>query len=380
MDDIYVVHYAEIGLKGQNRSVFEKQLIENICRQHEVTKSWRLPGRILLRAESDLDLSAVFGVAWWARAERVGANVDEIADKAIEEIRRGMPGEKSFAVRAKVADKSFALNSQELEREIGQRIRIATEQTVDLTEPERTVFVEVTHAGALIFSQKKAGPGGLPVGTSPRLLGLFSGGMDSALASYLMAKRGSRIELVHFHAMASADAVQRGKIGEMVRILGRYDPQLVVHYVPYHRFQLATSSLPKKLQRHELVVFRRFMARVAERLAKMRRAGALFSGDNLGQVASQTLENLIAVDRAISIPLFRPVIAYDKIEIVNMARKIGLYDISIMTYKDCCSLIAKHPATRANQRMIDVLEAEIGMDELLEDVMSEVISIEGEAA
>ena len=182
--------------------------------------------------------------------------------------------------------------------------------------------------------------------------------------------------MVHFHAMPNASAAHSAKIGEMARKMTHYDADLCVHYVPYHRFQIATSGLPKKLQRYEMVAFRRFMARAAERIAMNRRIVALYSGDNLGQVASQTLENLIAVDTAISMPIFRPVIGYDKVEIVDLTKTIGLYEISIEAYKDCCSIISKHPATRANMRMIEMLEVEIRAEELLEDVLAEVETIE----
>ncbi len=376
MEELYVVHYAEIGLKGGNRALFEKQLVNNITRQHKLQGALRLPGRILLRGSPGLDLSSMFGVAWWAKAERVEANVEEIGSKAIEVARHGTAQGQTFAVRAKVADKSFALNSQEVEVEIGQRIRDATDLEVNLTDPGTTVFIEITQSGALVYTKKEAGPGGLPVGTSGMLLGLFSGGMDSALATYLMAKRGSRVELVHFHAFPSAAAAHDGKIGEMARMMTGIDPQLCVHYVPYHLFQVATSKLSRKIQRYELVAFRRFMARVAERIALQRNAQALFSGDNLGQVASQTLENLVAVDAAVAMPIFRPLIAYDKVEIVDLAKRIGMYDIAIGTYKDCCSMIARHPATRANQRMISMLEADISVDELLERVLGDVETIE----
>jgi thiamine biosynthesis protein ThiI len=372
MTELYVVHYAEIGLKGRNRASFEKQLVENIIHQHDVDQSSRLQGRILLSAEAGLDLSRVFGVAWWAQAEQVAADVEAIGEKAIEKVGDLPRGDLKYAVRAKVADKGFHLNSQELEIEIGQRIKDATDLQVDLTNPDLTIFIEITHAGALIYNQKMPGPGGLPVGTSAKLIGLFSGGMDSALATYLMAKRGSRIELVHFHALPSGEAAHEEKIGEMSRMLSGYDAKLSIHYVPYHQFQLASSGLPRKIQRYELVAFRRFMARVAERIAEKRKAKALFSGDNLGQVASQTLENLIAVDDAISMSMFRPIISYDKIEIVDQCKKIRMYDISIQTYKDCCSIIARHPATRANLRMIEMLEAEIRVETLVDDVLEEV--------
>ncbi len=372
MTDLYVVHYAEIGLKGRNRASFEKQLVENIHHVFDVEKATRLQGRILLQSKTGLDLSRVFGVAWWAQVQRAAADVELIGEKAIEKIGDRTKSDLKYAVRAKVADKSFPLNSQELEIEIGQRIKDATELQVDLTNPDLTIFIEITHAGALIYDKKIPGPGGLPVGTSAKMIGLFSGGMDSALATYLMAKRGSRIELVHFHALPNGEAAHEDKVGEMSRMLSGYDAKLCIHYVPYHQFQLATSGLSKKIQRYELVAFRRYMARVAERIAENRKAKALFSGDNLGQVASQTLENLIAVDDAITMSMFRPIISYDKVEIVNQCRKIGIYEISIQSYKDCCSIIARHPATRANLRMIERLEAEIRVESLVEDVLEEV--------
>jgi len=378
METTYVVHYAEIGLKGRNRASFEKKLIKNIAQKNGILKSWRLPGRILLRAESGLDLSTVFGIAWWAEVDRTATNVEEIGSKAIEVTRRLRDRPQSFAVRAKVADKRFELNSHELEIEIGQRVQDATGLDVDLTHPHLTLFIEITHSGALVFTEKKRGPGGLPVGVSGKLMGLFSGGMDSAVACYLMAKRGCRIELVHFYAMSHAQEAHEAKIGKLARRLKEFNASIGIHYVPYHRFQIASSGLPKMLRRHELVVFRRFMARTAELLAHKQRARALFSGDNLGQVASQTLENMIAVDHAISMPMFRPVIGYDKIEITNQAKRIGVYGLSIGSYKDCCSLISRHPATRANYDVIDAIETEIGVDKIIEETLRESIFIESE--
>ncbi|MGD8814741.1 MAG: tRNA uracil 4-sulfurtransferase ThiI [Anaerolineales bacterium] len=376
MKTTYVVHYAEIGLKGRNRASFEKKLIENIAQTYSISKSWRLPGRIVLRSEEPLDLSTVFGVAWWALVDRTPSSVEDIGKKAIEKTRQNYPSPNSFAVRAKVADKRFELNSQELEVEIGRRVQDATGLDVDLTHPDLTLFIEITHSGALVFTEKKKGPGGLPVGISGKVMGLFSGGMDSAVACYMMAKRGCGVELVHFYAMPEAREAHKTKIGGMARSLQAYSATLVIHYVPYHHFQLATTKLPKMLRRHELVVFRRFMARAAEQLAHEHRATALFSGDNLGQVASQTLENLIAVDHAISMPMFRPVIGYDKIEIVNLAKRIGLFEQSIVAYKDCCSMISKHPATRAKYDVIETIEAEIGAEKLLSKTLSETESIE----
>ena len=379
METTYVVHYAEIGLKGRNRASFEKKLIKNIAQKNGIRKSWRLPGRILLRAERGLDLSTVFGVAWWAEVDRTLSDVEEIGSKAIEVARHQMDRSKSFAVRAKVADKRFELNSHELEIELGQQVQDATGLDVNLTNPHLTLFIEITHSGALVFTEKKRGPGGLPVGVSGKVMGLFSGGMDSAVACYLMAKRGCRIELVHFYAMPQAREAHDAKIGKLAQRLKAFNASMGIHYMPYHRFQIATSGLPKMLRRHELVVFRRFMARAAEMLAHRQRARALFSGDNLGQVASQTLENMIAVDQSISMPMFRPVIGFDKIEITDHAKRIGVYELSIGSYKDCCSLISRHPATRANYNVIDAIEAEIDVDTILEETLRDTFFIGSDA-
>lgn len=372
--ETYLVHYAEIGLKGRNRPEFERQLVHNIREQHPVQRARRLRGRIVVHSDVDLDLSNVFGIAWWTKAWETKAETRHIADLAEKVAKIALAGQRTFAIRAKVADKRFALGSQELAALVGDRVRRATGLDVDLDGPDLTVYIEVTIPEAFVYRARKRGPGGLPVGTAGTLMGLFSGGIDSAAAPYLMAKRGGKVELVHFYALPSAEAAHVQKIGPLARQLSRYMPHLVVHYVPYHGFELATSGLRGRDRRHELVVFRRYMARIAQRIGVERGALGIFSGDSLGQVASQTLENLAAVSEALEGPIFRPLIAYDKLEIVRLAKRIGVFSLATRDYKDCCSIIARNPSTRAHMDVVLRLEGQMDLEGLMQQALSETIS------
>lgn len=370
-----LVHYGEIALKGKNRPEFEGQLADNIRRQHPVDEVRRLSGRMIAQSEVRVDLSNVFGIAWWAEAEELDPDVAGIRKRGLKLALERIGGSRSFAVRTTRADKSFPLRSQELEELVGGDIDRAVEAHVDLEEPEFTLYVEITEGKAYLHTERNEGPRGLPAGISGRLLGLYSAGIDSAVAAYLMGKRGAQVELIHFHAMAGGERAHRAKAGELAGAIAHYFPSLRVHYVPYHHFQLATSSL-KKHQRQELVVFRRFMARAAERLAEPRGALGLFTGDNLGQVASQTLENMRAVDLALGIPIYRPLVAYDKQEIIDLGIELGFDEIANRSYKDCCSIIARHPATRANLDRVRDIEKEIDVEALIEASLAEAVVYE----
>lgn len=370
----YLVHYAEIGLKGRNRPDFEHQLMRNMRDQHPVEDVRRLQGRIVAYAHEDLDLSNVFGIAWWAEALETHADTGAIGDLSVQVAEETLKDQRSFAIRAKVADKRFPLNSQELAADVGERVRLATGLQVDLDAPDLSIHIEVTRPEAFVYTIRHPGPGGLPVGTAGMLVGLFSGGIDSAVAPYLMAKRGARIELAHFYALSSAEDSHAKKIGAIARRLSGYLPHLAVHYIPYHGFQLATSGLRGRDRRHELVVFRRFMSAVAGEIARARGGLGIFSGDSLGQVASQTLENLAAVSAGYDLPIFRPLIAYDKLEIIRLAKQIGVFSKSTAEYKDCCSIIARNPATRANMEIVHRIESQLDLRALLLEALEETIS------
>ncbi|HEY57250.1 MAG TPA: tRNA 4-thiouridine(8) synthase ThiI [Anaerolineae bacterium] len=372
---IYLVHYSsEIGLKGKNRRDFIDQLRRNIRRQLKVHQVEHLMGRLVVEDERpDLDFGKVFGVAWWAKAVAVPPDIEAIKAEAVRQaLAHPLAGGKpTFAVRANRADKTFLLNSMQIEREVGAAVVVATGWKVNLRRPDLTIQVEVAPGRVFVFGQKQPGHQGLPVGTAGRAVGLFSGGIDSVMAAWLMARRGAEVALVHFHAFVKGEQAHREKVGRLAERLGEYIPGLKVYYVPYYLFQIATAGLKRRTQRYELVVFRRFMARAAERIARQMNAQVIFTGDSLGQVASQTLGNMVMVDRAVDLPVFRPLVAWNKQEIIDLGERLGFYEIAKQPYKDCCSIISTHPATRPNPEAIAQMEAELGVEALLTQTLEE---------
>lgn len=375
---LYLVHYGEIALKGRNRPEFEMQLVRNIQSQHPVQRVERMRGRMIVHAEQRVDLGNVFGIAWWAEVAEVEFNEGAIRAEAKRLTEARVQDARSFAVRATRADKSFPLSSGQLEQIVGGDIDAMLEIPVDLDAPDFRLAIEIAEGRVFMYTDRREGPRGLPAGISGKLMGLYSAGIDSAVAAYLMGKRGASVELVHFHALPDAEHAHRAKAGALAHAIAGYFPSLRVHYVPYHHFQLATGGLNRH-QRQELVVFRRFMARAAERLADREGALGLFSGDNLGQVASQTLENLAAVDKALSTSMYRPLIAYDKQEIIDLGKSLGFDEIANEAYKDCCSIIAQHPATRANLDYVREIEASIDVEDLLATSLDEIETYQYEA-
>lgn len=374
---LYLVHYgSEIGLKGKNRSDFIHQLKRNIQAQLPVERVRPLHGRLLVESpRDDLDFSLVFGVAWWTRPLVVENPTPQALSEAIvvlaRQAREDFDQDPTFAVRARRADKTFPWNTLTLERELGASVVQALGWQVNLSRPQVTLHVELVPGRAFLYHQKHPGHHGLPVGSTGRAFGLFSGGIDSVMAAWYMARRGVEVELVHFHAFTQARYANEGRAGKLARHLARYLPRLRVHYFPYHHFQAATLDLSPKEQRYELVVFRRFMARIAEILARQGRGQAIFTGDSLGQVASQTMENIAAVDAAVSIPFFRPLLTFNKQEIIDMGERLGFYQLVLEPYKDCCSIISRNPATRARMDLVEAIEESIHLPRLLETTLQE---------
>ncbi len=379
MSALYLIHYSsDIGLKGKNRPDFIKQLKRNLRRQLPLRHVREERGRLLAEGpHPHLDVARVFGVAWWAVPRVVPPQWEAIVAAGValaQEAAAQRPG-LTFAVRVKRADKSFPKRTLEMERELGAAIVQAVGLRVNLSQPALTVRVEIIPGRAFVFANPKKGYQGLPVGTAGKVMGLFSGGVDSLMAAWFMARRGAAVELVHFHAFTEARYAHHDKAGHLAQALAAYIPGLKVHYVPYHFFQAATLDLPRREARYELVVFRRFMARLAAQLARERGAAALFTGDSLAQVASQTMENLTAVDAALDFPLFRPLIAFNKDEIIAWAERLRFYEVAKRPYKDCCAIISKNPATRARREVIEAIEARIQLPALLERTRQEVETI-----
>lgn len=336
-------------------------------------------------------LKQVFGVAWLTYARRLRAyrftpesRAADLADlrRHVVELARAqyVPG-RTFCVRVNRGNKRLPFASPALASDLGQAIRNHTGwERVDLKNPDLTFHLDLRCAGTYLFGEKIRGPGGLPVGTSGRVLALLSGGIDSPVAAYLMAKRGCRVDFIHFTAAPiSLQEVGESKIGRLARQLSRFTLGGRLFVVPYVHFDLA---LLRQKAEFELVMFRRFMARVAERLARELRARALVTGDNLSQVASQTMSNLVSTSAATRMQVLRPIIAFDKEETIALAQKIGTYPISIEPYKDCCALISNHPRTRSSHGALEQLEARLFPDyePLIERTLSEAVCLELNAA
>jgi thiamine biosynthesis protein ThiI len=348
-----LAHYGELALKGRNRRIFENKLIENIKKACD-GRIRRLEGRIVVQGSEPECLKDVFGISWFAPCFSVEKDISAIKNALMEMKGVRVESGKSFGVFVKRADKSFPYSSLEIAKTVGDEILKKYKLRVDLNNPELPIYIEIADE-VFIYFEKHEGLGGLPVGISGRVLSLLSGGIDSPVASYMMMKRGCQVDYVHFHTFPANETVLETKIKDILKVLNRYGFESRIYLAPYHPFQLA--MLGKKLDSgYELVMFRRFMVRVAEKIAETNNYLALITGDSLGQVASQTLENLKTVKMGVSAPILQPLISFDKDEIVTIARKIGSYDLSIKPYKDCCSLIAKSPRTKSRVEHIRNLE------------------------
>jgi len=371
MKRVCVIHYSEIGLKGHNRPFFEKVLVENVkrvLRGVADVRVERLQGRLVFPLnEADLQrveesLMKVFGVSWFAFASVAEPSIDSIGRIVMEEASRVVKPGELIKVEVKRADKKFPATSLELSKTLGRMLAERLGVSVSLKSPSKRIFVEVLSRETYVFTEKRRGLGGLPVGSSGRVLSLLSGGIDSPVASYLMMKRGCKVSYLHFHPFRDNVEAENSKIMEIVRKLLPYSGETAVTFVPSYEFQMATVNIPAK---YDLVLFRRFMFKVAERIAEAEDARALVTGESLAQVASQTLENMVAISSGLRIPVFRPLIAFDKEEIVNMAKKVGTYELSIKPYKDCCSIIARHPETRARLEVVEKLERQINVESVV---------------
>ncbi|MEM4169468.1 MAG: tRNA uracil 4-sulfurtransferase ThiI [Thermoproteota archaeon] len=372
MKRVCVIHYSEIGLKGHNRPFFEKMLVRNVRRLLSGIADpgvKRIQGRLVFPLNGadpqrvEESLMKVFGISWFAFATVAEPNVDSIGRTVLEEASRLVKPGEPVKVEVKRADKRFPITSLELSRTLGKMLVEKLGVSISLQTPSKKIYVEVLSREAYVFTEKKKGLGGLPVGSSGRVLSLLSGGIDSPIASYLMMKRGCEVSYLHFHPFQDNAEAENSKVMEIVRRLLPYSGETSVTFVPSYEFQIAAVNIPAK---YDLVLFRRFMFRVAERIAEAEGAKALVTGESLAQVASQTLENMAAISSGLKMPLFRPLISLDKEEIVNMAKKIGTYELSIKPYKDCCSILARHPETRAKPEVVKELEKQIDMESVVD--------------
>jgi thiamine biosynthesis protein ThiI len=364
-----VVHYQEIALKGKNRPWFLARLVRNLRQavsDLDVTSVRSLMGRIEIRLGAESAREAVadrvrrtFGVANFSHAVRTRLDLDVIA----ADILRDLASEtyESFRVSARRADKRFPLTSPEIEREVGGRIKTARGWRVDLEKPALVVHLELLTDQAFYFFRKERGPGGLPTGTAGRVVCLLSGGIDSPVAAHRMMKRGCAVTFVHFHSYPILSRASQEKAHELVQLLTTWQQRSRLYLVPFGDIQQqVVLAVPPPMR---VVIYRRLMLRIAERIARARHAQALVTGDVVGQVASQTLENLSVVGQVAGLPLFRPLIGMDKDEIMAEAMKLGTYPISIIPDQDCCTLFTpRNPLTRARLADIEAAEQALPID------------------
>ncbi len=369
-----IVHYQEIALKGRNRPWFVERLLANIRAAMaglDGVKVRALMGRIELQHASHDDwpqvrerLSRLPGIANFLRAAPAACDFDAITETVLGELA-GVEA-NSFRVTARRADKRFPLTSPQIERDLGGRIKAAKGWRVDLEQPALTVRVEVLGDRAFCCLRKEPGAGGLPSGVSGRVACLLSGGIDSPVAAWRMIKRGCRVRFIHFHSYPILSRTSQDKVAEIAALLTRYQLESRLYVVAFGGIQRrVVLAVPPPLR---VVVYRRLMLRIAERIARVSGSAALVTGEAVGQVASQTLDNLAVIDAAAALPVLRPLVGMDKDEIIHEARRLRTYEVSIIPDEDCCTLFTpKHPATRATARQVDEAETALPVEALVED-------------
>jgi thiamine biosynthesis protein ThiI len=363
-----VIHYLELALKGRNRSWFVHTLVRTLrlaLKGLDVREVRPESGRISVRLGPGADWTEVRdriarlpGIANFARATHVAADVTAIGDVIVSQLAGRDPA-ASFRIAARRADKRFPMSSPDLERALGRRVQDAVGWRVDLERPALKIHVEVLTDDAFVSFEKERGAGGLPVGTGGRVLCLISGGIDSPVAAWRIMRRGCRARFVHFHSYPIVSRASIDKARELVALLTRHQLRSRLFLAPFGAVQQRVIiSVPPPMR---VIIYRRLMLRIAEKIADRAGADALVTGDVVGQVASQTLENLAVVGQASARLLLRPLAGFDKEEITREAQRIGTYDVSILPDEDCCSLFTPpQPVTRARLEM--ALAAEEGID------------------
>jgi thiamine biosynthesis protein ThiI len=368
-----LVHYSELALKGKNRPWFIHRLVRNL---HAAlaglhVKEVRTPiGRIeivLGKAEAMPEirdrLRRVFGIANYSAAMHVPRDFDGMADAIIARLP---PKEtvQSFRVHVRRSDPKFTTPSPELARELGSRVWYARGWTVDLEHADLVISVEIIPGGAYVYIGREAGPGGLPTGTAGRVVALLSGGIDSPVAAWRMMKRGCNVTLVHFHSAPFLSTASQEKARQLAEVLTRYQLRSRLYLVPFGELQRqVTVSVPGDLR---VIVYRRLMLRIAQRIARDVRARALVTGDVIGQVASQTLDNMTVIDRAAHMTILRPLVGLDKEEIIEQAQRLGTFEISILPDQDSCTLFTpRHPETHARRATVEEVERPLPIDDMV---------------
>ncbi len=376
MERFVVVHYHELALKKGNREYFENRLRLNISKALEgcgIQKVRRLYGRLLIELSAEADmleirkrLGKVCGIAYFAEAWSCARDMAELERNAGSLIEgRAF---SSFRIEARRADKRFPHTSTEINQQVGGYVKERTDARVDLENPELTCWIDIIEQFALIYVERLPGPGGLPVGTSGKVIVLLSGGIDSPVAAWKLIKRGCTAVFVHFHSFPYTNKESQEKAKQLGALLAEYQMQSKIYLVPFAEVQrhiMVETPLETRV-----ILYRRYMMRIAEEVARREKARVMVTGDSVGQVASQTIENIDVITRAVQMPILRPLIGDDKNEIIDVARRIGTYEISIQPDQDCCSLfVPKHPETKANLAEIERSETKLDVAQAMKEAI-----------
>ena len=380
---IYLIRTGEVALKGMNKPYFERMLlsrIRNTLRDYQNIEAYRKEGLIFVKtpaeySEEEIEkrILRVFGVASLSSAVETESDMEVIGQAAAEYMKKMMTERnvRTFKVEAKRVDKTFPVESPAIASRTGAAILRACGDDglkVDVHDPDCVLFVNVRRDQTYIFADKIRGFGGLPLGTNGKGMILLSGGIDSPVASWMMAKRGMMIEAVHFHSFPYTSERAREKVYDLAGILAGYCGTIRVHSVNILNIQ---QAIGEHCPENEMTILtRRFMMKIAERVAKKTGCQVLITGESIGQVASQTVQGLVVTDNAVEMPVMRPLIAMDKVDIMDRAREIGTYETSIEPYEDCCTVfLPKHPATKPKLDRILESESKLDVEALIAEAM-----------
>ncbi|OWZ84939.1 tRNA uracil 4-sulfurtransferase ThiI [Natranaerobius trueperi] len=379
MYNYLLVRYGEIGLKGKNRSQFENLLIRNMeetLKNIDTKKIEKSQGRLFVPLNGKEDqlkevsdrITKVFGIVSVSPAMKVKSDLEIIRETALQVVKNALKDRTvTFKVDCRRADKTFPKNSMELSKELGAHIlKNVNGLKVDVKKPELTLFVEVREGGTFVFCEKLEGPGGLPVSSTGKGISLLSGGIDSPVASWLAMKRGIEVVGLHFHSYPFTSERSLKKVEELAQVVSNYGGRMKLYVNHFTEIQKAIQEKCEESMR--ITVMRRFMFRIANKMAEKEGALTLITGENVGQVASQTLESMYVVSQGVNLPILRPLAGMDKKEIMKLAEQIGTYDISIRPYDDCCTLfLPKNPKTRPRLLHTEREESKLPVDELIEE-------------
>ena len=376
MKEIFLLKLGEIVLKGANKRQFEARLRQNVRRRMKHYGNfdvYLMQSTVYVEPmDDDCDVDgaweacrSIFGVVSLCRCRACDKNLDAIFNAIEEYLGDDLDCAKSFKVESKRSDKAFPMGSIQISQAIGGRLAEAHPSVkVDVHHPDYTVFVEIRDLAAYVHGPAEPGAGGLPTGAAGRAMCLLSGGIDSPVAAYMMGKRGLEIECVHFFSYPYTSQLAKDKVVELARLVTRYTGKMTLNVVSFTEIQEAIrDNCPEE---YFTLIMRRFMMEISQRIALHDGCGALITGENLGQVASQTMEAMTVTGAVVDIPIFMPLIGFDKEEIVTIARKIGTMDTSILPYEDCCTVFTpKHPKTKPTISQLLVAESKLNREELI---------------